>query len=117
MLEELLFNGILVGAGNGFPAENGDSRAYERANYHNPEIAPCVRGEHSRAKRTSRVYRAIIHRYANDIYKAEGNTDCETGKFAGAFLCVGGGKNHEYEEECEQAFGEKSHAGCGRWQR
>lgn len=59
------------------------------------------------------IDRAVVDGNAYGVYKAECQTDGETGEFAETFMLVGGTEHHKHEEEGEEALDHKCHPGVG----
>ena len=94
----------------GFPSYGGYESACKRAYYHDPEVTECPGAPQCRTEAACGVHRTVVDRYAYYVDEAECYTDCKTGKFAEADFVIGCAEDDEHEEECQQYFGEKSHA-------
>ncbi len=75
-----------------------------------PEVTECPGAPQCRTEAACGVHRTVVDRYAYYVDEAECYTDCKTGKFAEADFVIGCAEDDEHEEECQQYFGEKSHA-------
>ena len=87
-----------------FPAEGSEKGAYQRTDYHNPEIRPSSGAPESRAEAAGGVHRAVVDSNAYDVDKAECQTDSYAGELAEAYLGVSGTEHYQHEKEGKQSF-------------
>lgn len=101
----------LAGFGDDEPDCDSQTGAAERADDHDPEVAPCFGREQGGAEGTGGVDRAVVDRDSDDVHQAESYADGESGEFAESAFGISGGQHNEDEEEGKEHFGGDGHAG------